>query len=523
MTASSPAPRFARRIDRRLLWLGGLAVLILIVLFASLGLGRKSDAAPYRTEAVARGDLTRTVSASGSLEALVTVQVGSQLSGQVEQVLVDFNDRVKRGQTLAILDPSTYQSRLAQGRAEVKAADAQVAQQRAALAQAQADVAVAQAAYNRTKALADKGIAAQAALDQADAELKRARAAVGSAQAAIGAQAARVNQSQAALDATRVDLERTRVVAPIDGIVVDRQIEPGQTVAASLQAPTLFVLAQDLSRVQAKILVDEADIGQVREGQPVRFTVDAYPDESFRGVVTQVRKQPQTEQNVVAYVVLAQADNPNGKLLPGMTANADIIIERRSDVMKVPTTALRFTPADAQGGRNARQGGLLPMGGPPADRNPRGGGMNADRIAEALDLDAKQKAQIAPILTEARSKAQAASGGERRTAMREAMNAAFDKIRPLLRPDQVEKLEALRSRTASGGQRGVVWVLRDGEPVAVPVRIGGSDGTSTEVLGGQLKVGDQVITGGGPRPKAQAALRGGRGGGPGGPGGPPPM
>ncbi|MBC6981846.1 efflux RND transporter periplasmic adaptor subunit [Caulobacter sp. 17J80-11] len=522
MTASSPAPRFSRRIDRRLLWLGGLAALALIVLFGALGLGRKSDAAPYRTESVTRGDLTRTVSASGSLEALVTVQVGSQLSGQVEQVLVDFNDRVKRGQTLAILDPSTYQSRLAQGRAEVKAADAQVAQQRAALAQTQADVAVAQAAFNRTKALADKGIAAQAALDQADAELKRARAAVGSAQAAIGAQAARVNQSQAALDATRVDLERTRVVAPIDGIVVDRQIEPGQTVAASLQAPTLFVLAQDLSRVQAKILVDEADIGQVREGQAVRFTVDAYPDETFRGVVTQVRKQPQTEQNVVAYVVLAQADNPNGKLLPGMTANADIVIERRTDVLKVPTTALRFTPADAQGGQKTRQGGLLPMGGPAADRNPRGGGMNADRVSEALELDVKQKAQVAPILTEARSKAQAASG-DRRTAMREAMNAAFDKIRPLLRPDQIEKLEALRSRTASGGQRGVVWVLRDDKPVAVPVRIGGSDGTSTEVLGGQLKVGDQVITGGGPRPKAQAALRGGRSGGPGGPGGPGPM
>ncbi len=481
---------------------------------------------PYRTEAVTQGDITKSVSASGSLQALVTVDVGSQISGQIQEVFVDFNDRVGRGQVLATLDPQTYVSRLRQGQAEIVAQQAQVAQ-------ADARVAEARAAYNRTRTLYDKGIVAPAALETVQATLK-------SAQATAQAARAGVTQSRAALASTQTDLGRTRIVSPIDGVVINRSIEPGNTVAASLQAPVLFQIAQDLSKLEVKITVDEADIGQVREGQAVRFTVDAFPDDTYTGVVTQVRKQPETSNNVVAYVVIAQAENPDGKLLPGMTANADIVLERRTGVMKVPAAALRWTPADQQP-QSQRAGGGGPMmggpGGPPpgmgggprqgggqgAGGGRQGGGMMMARIVEQLELDAAQQKKAEPIIAAARARAQAQAGGDpqaRRQAMRASMQQLLTQLEPILKPAQKEKLVAIRARMASmGGWRGqggftagVVYVLRDGKPVAVPVRVGATDGSSTQVMG-DLKVGDQVITGGGPKPKARPAQGGPMGGG----------
>jgi len=497
-----------------------LSVLGLILLaFAGCQLMRgKGKAEPYRTEAVARGDLTRSVSASGTLEALVTVEVGSQISGQIRDVYVDFNDHVARGQVMAVLDPQTYVSRDQQGQA-------QVASDVAGRNQAQAQANVARANYNRQLALYKGGWIAKAALDTAEADWKAAQAQVASA-------SAKINQSQAALASTRVDLSRTNIVAPISGIVVDRQIEPGQTVAASLQAPILFRIAQDLSRMQVKINVDEADIGQVHEGQVVRFTVDAFPDDNFTAVVTQVRKQPSTDQNVVAYTVIAEADNPGLKLLPGMTANADIIIEQKKNVMKVPNAALRWTPADQKAPAAPPRGmGVPGMGGPgfgPPGGGQRqgGGGFGGQRLLQQLDLSADQQKKVEPILTAARMKAQAQAGSDpqaRRQAMRAAMQDAFAQIEPLLNADQKQKLAVLRAQMASGARNaqgmtsGVVWVLRDNKPQAVPVMVGGTDGTYTEVRG-PLKVGDKVITGGGPKPKVKASspfgpAAGGAGGG----------
>lgn len=515
-----------RRPPRRLLWLGaGLLVIVAAVLFFVLRGGDK--VAPWRTETVSRGDITRTVSASGTLKALVTVEVGSQLSGQVTEVLVDFNDRVRRGQVLAVLDPQTYDSRIEQSRAAVAASSAQVAQQQANLAQAQANLELAQAEYNRQQFLFERGIAAQAALDQAAAQLSSARAAVQTAQAQIRSANANVSQQQAALRANVVERERTTIRAPIDGVVIDRQIEPGQTVASGLNVAVLFTLAQDLSRLQAEILVDEADIGSVREGQPVRFTVDAFPDQRFEGVVTQVRMLPQTESNVVAYTVVVEADNPGERLLPGMTANADIILEERRNVLRVPSSALRFTPPGVQPQGGARPAGGMPgMGGPPPggdwrQRMNAGAGRTGmlERVAEQLQLDAQQRRQVQPILERHLSAVRRpggggpSGGGQRRQAMAQALNAAFDEIEPLLRADQKARLTTLRATMAGGGERGVVWVLRDGQPTAAPVRIGASDGTYTEILSGDLHEGDQVITGGGPRPAPTAQVRGGGAGG----------
>lgn len=476
---------------------------------------------PYRFGTVERGDITRSVSASGTLQALITVDVGSQISGQVTRVLVDFNDEVRAGQPMAILDPQTYQSRVAQGQADIAAGQAAVQQAQATLANAQAD-------YQRKKTLVDQGWYAPSTLDQATAAMKTARANVAAAQA-------RVTQSRASLRSQQVDLGRTTIVAPIDGIVVDRKVEPGNTVAASLQAPVLFTIAQDLSKVEVKVSVDEADIGQVQEGQRVRFTVDAFPDDSFQGIVTQVRKQPTTEQNVVSYTVIAEADNPQRKLLPGMTANADIILDTRRNVMKVPAAALRWTPPGEDGG--GRPGGAAVMGGPGGTGGfggPPGGGGNrqgagmAGRLVEQLELDDRQKKAWAPIQAELRQQSAAAlasAGGDRtklRETMRKNVEAALGRLEPLLRPDQKAQLAALKATLGQGGRApgglrgGTVYVLRENKPVPIAVRVGASDGASTEVVSRDLQPGDQVITGGGPRPKARV---GGPMGGPPGGGG----
>jgi len=510
----------------RAAWITLAVVGLIIAALVGWQMRPKPEKDPYRFGTVERGDITRSVSASGTMQALNTVDVGSQISGQVTKVLVDFNDEVKAGQTMAVLDPQTYQSRVAQGQADILAGQASVRQAQATLDNAQAD-------YSRKKTLVDQGWYSPSTLDLATAALKTARANVAAAQA-------RVVQSRAALRSQQVDLGRTTIVAPIDGIVVDRKVEPGNTVAASLQAPVLFTIAQDLSKVEVKISVDEADVGQLREGQTVRFTVDAFPDDTFEGILTQVRKQPTNEQNVVSYTVIAEADNPQRKLLPGMTANADIVIDTRRNVVKVPAQALRWSPPSENGGGN-RGGGAVVMGGPGFGGGPgaggnrqggggrQGGGM-AGRIVQQLDLDAKQQKAWEPIAADLRTKMQAARAAAAgnpagmREAMAKPMNEALAKLEPLLRPDQKTKLVALRATMAqgrggrAGGMRGgTVYVLRDKKPVPVPVRVGATDGSFTEIVSRELKPGDQVITGGGPRPKAQVG--GPMGGPPGGGGG----
>lgn len=519
---ATPAPR-RRRSPPSPRVLIGLAVVALVMVSAIAWIMRpQAPKDPYRFGEVDRGSITRSVSASGSLQALVTVDVGSQISGQIRDVLVDFNDQVKAGQVMAILDPQTYEQRLAQGQAEVSAASATLNASQASIQTAQAQAAVTLADLNRKKALVAKNIYAPAVLEQAEAAYQQAVAGVNSARANANAQRARVAQSAASLQSTRVDLSRTRIIAPIDGVVVERAIEPGNTVAASLQAPVLFKIAQDLSKLEVSISVDEADIGQVREGQQVRFTVDAFPDENFTGVVTQVRKQPTTEQNVVAYTVIAEADNPRGELLPGMTANADIVQEQRRNVLRVPVAALRWSPPDAQPQRQ-RQGpaGASTTGGQGSGQRRGGAGGGQQRIVEQLGLDAGQKAKADAIFAEARQKAAAATGSGDRAAMRKVMEESFAKLDPILTPEQKTKLAALRAQAGSGGRNrgaatsGTVYVLRGGKPTPIIVQVGATDGSYSEIQGDGLKPGDQVITGGGPRAKAQL-----RGGGPmGGPGG----
>lgn len=317
----------------------------------------------YRLGKVERGNLSAAISSSGTLSALVTVQVGSQVSGQITEIKVDFNSPVRRDEVIARLDPETFETRLAQAEADLRAAESAAQVARGSLMARQAEVGKARIALGdsqrnleRKKTLIAKGFLSPAELDTAQAAddtaregMRLAEADARVAQAQLENALAVVSQRQAALKQARAELARTVIRSPVDGVVISRNVDVGQTVAASFQAPVLFTIAKDLREMEVNIAVDEADVGRVDEGQNVRFTVDAFPGERFSGQVTQIRKSPQTNNNVVTYAVIARVANADLKLLPGMTANARILTEERKDVLRVPNEALRFRPMQADG------------------------------------------------------------------------------------------------------------------------------------------------------------------------------
>ena len=337
---------------RSSLWIGGVALVATLAAhrFATAARG---PALRYDTVAVDRGAVVARVTASGALSALVTVQVGSQVSGRIQTLYADYNSPVKKGQLLAKIDPRLFQADVEQARADDGTA-------RANLAKAKAQAEDASLQYQRSKALAATRI-----LDQSDLDTARANA--DAAQAAVQAAAAAVEQAKAALDKAEVNLAYTDIVSPTDGIVIARNVDVGQTVAASLQAPTLFLVARDLRRMQVDTSVAEADIGRVRAGMPASFTVDAYPGTTFQGVVREVRNAPQTVQNVVTYDAVVDVDNPALRLKPGMTANVTFVYARRDDVLRVRNAALRFHPgADLVAEMEGSSRGPRPAPGAPA-------------------------------------------------------------------------------------------------------------------------------------------------------------
>ena len=298
----------------------------------------------YVTEPVTQGQVDRIVTASGKLRALNTIKVGSEISGQVTAVYVDFNSPVTAGQVLARIDPTRPQARVAQARAQVDVAKASLAQAEAAIIRAQTDYEVQSREYARRKGLAEKGFVSKAGIDQAENALANARASRSTAQAQAASARAQIAQSSAELSSALLDLNRTTIVAPTSGVVINKLVEPGTTVAASFQTPNLFEIAADTSQMQVEASVDEADIGQVRVGQTTRFTVDSYPDETFVAKVQQIRKSATEGQNVVSYLVILDVDNKQGKLLTGMTANVEIVTGSKANVLRVPAAAIRFRP-----------------------------------------------------------------------------------------------------------------------------------------------------------------------------------
>ena len=406
-----------QRTGHRLVVRGVVAIAAVAVLaLVALGIRSRSmqrDGVRYETQAVVKGSLTQTVSATGTLAPVNEVDVGSEVSGTMKAVDVDYNDRVKVGQVLARLDTAKLAAQVLQSEAELEAARAKVLEAQATQQETEAQL----ARLARVRDLSAGKVPSELEYAAQEAAVARARAGVASARA-------EVSKAEAALSVNRSDMAKTVITSPIDGVVLARQIEPGQTVAASFEAPVLFTLAEDLAKLELQVDVDEADVGQVREGQEATFTVDAYPDKHYPATITKVRYGAKTTEGVVTYTTVLKVNNDDLSLRPGMTATALITTRKAGNAVLVPTAALRFEPPQA-----------------PAAAGSDG---KASLISSILPH---------PPRHEAKSNATVRTGRDQR-----------------------------------------VYVLRDGQPYAVPVTTGLTDGTHTEVVAGEVQAGMDVVT-----------------------------
>jgi len=414
-------------------------LVVLVLLAAAGGAGAwywtrgGNGAAAYRTAKVERGDLQVTVTATGTVQPITQVQVGTQVTGTIRTLHADFNSRVKADQTVAEIDPRPFQARVDQDKANLLRAQADVERVKANLVQAQKELA-------RSKELARRELVSASDLDAATAAYDSLVAQVKVAEASV-------NQAQSTLQISEVNLGYTTIKSPIDGLVISRNVDVGQTVAASLQAPTIFIIADSLKKIQVQASVAEADIGKIVAGQEVAFTVDAWRERPFKGQVSQIRLSPTTVQNVVTYTVMIDAENPEEKLLPGMTASASFLVSKHTNILKIPNAALRFTPPAEAGGAGDTAAAKAPSGGgPPAGAG--GGGERGGRGPESASGGGS-------------------GGGERG-----------------------------RGERGRGSRSTRVWIQVPGGGLkAVPIVPGATDGSFTQVLKGELAEGQEVVTG----------------------------
>lgn len=398
--------------------------IVVAVVVAAAGIGiwrwRRAHAAPevsYKTAAIEKRRIVARVTASGTLQATVTVQVGAQVSGRIQKLFADFNSTVKKNQLIAKLDAQLFQ-------AAVEQANANYTSAKASVARAEAQEKDAQVVYDRTKALADQGLASAGELQTATTNVTVSKAATEVAKAALA-------QSAAALHQAQVNLSYTDIYSPIDGTVISRNVDVGQTVASSLQAPVLFTIAEDLRKMEVHTSVAEGDVGRLEQGMNATFTVDAFPGQRFKGKVGQIRNAAQTVQNVVTYDAVIEVDNSDLRLRPGMTATVTIVWAQKDDVLAVPNAALRFKPPPEAASVFA---GASPSGAPSA----------------------------------------AGSSARVRGAQRGAGTG--------------------QTRSESEREARTIWILRGGKPAAVTVQIGLSDGTVSEVVNGDVHESDDVVT-----------------------------
>ena len=422
-----------------------------------------------RTVETTRGDIVESVSATGSLEAVTTVQIGSQVSGIIQELRADYNAIVREGDVIARLDPSLFETQIEQARANLLRAEADVERLRVAVDDARTQ-------HARSVELAAQELISRTELETAEVNVRSATAQLRSAEA-------QVIQARASLNQNEVNLEHTVIRAPIDGIVISRLVDVGQTVAASLQAPELFVIAADLTKMRVIANVDESDVGRIRPQQPVRFVVDAYPDETFGGVVSQIRLEPIVQQNVVTYSTVIDAPNPDLKLKPGMTATATIEIARRDDVLRIPNAALRFRPA-AETFMALNQ---------PAPDLPRPSG-SAPAAAPDPDRLRGFRERLQQMPPEERERLRERVGGSRgrRTAGSRAgpANTAAEAAVPAVARGATT-IDALFGPLPQTHSAGRVWRLEQERLLPVDVTLGLTDGTSTELVRADAAVGDE--------------------------------
>jgi HlyD family secretion protein len=433
-----------------------LVTALALVLLAGGGLGvvrwraaHKKPPVEFDTAAVDRGRIVARVTATGTLSALVTVQVGTQVSGTLQKLYADWNSPVKKGQLIAKIDPQLFAASLDQAQANLEAAQGN-------LIKAQAQELDAGRQFERSKSLLDRKLIAQADYDTSQANLEVMK---GQSAASRGSLA----QAKAALSQAKVNLDMTRILSPTDGTVISRSVDVGQTVAASLSAPTLFVIAKDLREMQVDTSVAEADVGKLAAGMPATFTVDAFPGERFRGKVRQIRNAPQTLQNVVTYDAVIDVANLDLKLRPGMTANVTFVSAEKDNVLRVPNAAMRYRPTPEI---FAALGMQPPRGLADRPRGPGAAGTGAGSSGAGSGVGAGTHGGGGPPGGGAR-----AGGGPSGSG----------------------------GRAHAGGHgegptdRRTVWVLKGGQPQMVPLRIGLSDGSTTEVVEGDLHEGDLLI------------------------------
>ena len=438
----------------RRLWQVLIVLLVLGALGGAYAYYRVATRPPeltFRTAKIERGAIVARVTATGTLSAHVTVQVGSQVSGRLAKINVDFNSAVKKGEVIAKIDPDLFEAALASARANAFQAQGQLAVSKAQLLDAE------------TKLRRAKSLRAENLLSQAD--LDTAATAVEVAKAQIEANKGSYEQARAQEHQAAINLAYTTIVSPIDGTVISRNVDVGQTVAASLQAPTLFTIAEDLRKMQVDTNVTEGDVGKLRDGQRATFMVDAYPNERFVGRILQIRNAAQTVQNVVTYDAVIEVDNSDLKLRPGMTANVTVVYARREDVLRVPNPALRFRPPPAlAASASAAPGSVSPPGSAPSVEPPPPTAL--PRSEASVDASASSSAGATATARGSRPRREAWGGGG-------------------------------RGSHGTGGETSpdqrVLWVLHGTTPTPVPVRIGLTDGAFTEVVSGEVQEGDAVV------------------------------
>ncbi len=422
-----------------------IVILVLVLVVGAAGYfwfaGRKSGEVTYRKDVITRGDLVVAISATGTLNAVTTVTVGSQVSGTIAKLYADYNSQVKEGQLLAQLDPTFLQASVNEQKANVDRATAQFNE--------------AKRNFDRATELTARGLISQSDLDAATTSLESAKASL--------------LQTEASLDRAEVNLRYATIRAPISGVVISRNVDVGQTVAASLQAPTLFTIAEDLSRMQVEASIDEADIGTVKQGQRVTFRVDAYPEQEFEGAVSQIRLEPVVAQNVVTYNVIIDVANPDQKLMPGMTATVSVETARRDNAMLVPIQALRFTPPGISAGKQ----------------------MMANR-SESEQRDSTSVQSTSGVQAAQGDQRQRRPGGRRGMDGERRQNA--DSTSPSI-SDSLRVRREERKGNGTNVSRGTIWVMKDGTPTPVPVLRGIQNQRFAELIESPLNPGDSVLIG----------------------------
>ena len=464
--------------------------------------GQSGSNQKFRLVKVERGEINFVVTATGTINPVINVLVGSQVSGTIKALHADFNSQVKEGQVIAQIDPAIFQAQVDQARASVLTNQANLLNSQSNLENAKANLVKADIAVLDTKRtldrnlpLVEKKVIAQAAMDTAQtnydtavAQRDIAKAQVASATSQVASSKAQVEQAKAALSMAETNLRYTTIRSPVNGTVISRNVDVGQTVAASLQAPTLFTIAKDLTRMQVDTNVSEADVGRIIVGQDAIFTVDAYSGRIFRGKVFEVRNAPIIVQNVVTYDVVIQVDNQDLKLKPGMTANVSVMIAHREGVLKIPNAALRFRP------ESAKQGGLPEK---ESESSASMGRFLIERLTKELNLTTDQQSKVEMILKSSRQEIQEIREKlKSEEAGKKVQSLLRQKIMGVLTEEQRHKyLELVQSSSREEQRKPVrVWVLsKEGKPVSVSVFLGITDGTFSEVMAGDLREGEEVI------------------------------